>query len=324
MSMKNNYKTLRIRLGGNCNLHCDFCHSNRENEHLIFNPNIIDYVLKGRFNHISYVGGETVLYMPIIVRIASMLPSNILHSYVTNGTIMSGKVLENTLKYHMRVGISINEFTYDKMDYDGLSKYIKSYGKINSACVYSGKYSLDDLDKMFEYVSKRVGYEIQPAYNVMHTTDINSNYKYTDKNIEEFIDGVYRRLDNAVRAYKYGKKTRYMKEFLVVSAWYNHKDNRCFRNNYEVISLDGKHMNCSFNNIRYDTKKELIQSLPKRNFNCSNCELSNKCMTCYLSVTDSECKIYNGIYRAYKAVLKRYGIQRENIMQYYAKYFNKT
>lgn len=76
-----------IKLGGECNLKCKYCHS--ENHKYEFNPDIIDFVKQAGIRRVTFSGGEPLLYWGIIQNITKSLGTDFKYRMVSNLTLLT-------------------------------------------------------------------------------------------------------------------------------------------------------------------------------------------------------------------------------------------
>lgn len=315
-------RQLRVRLGSRCNLDCSFCHSKRLTKYFEYKPEkILEYFLKNHFTAISFIGGEPTLFMDTIVDMAKRLPKGTRISYTTNGSTMEGRVLEDTLKYNIVVAMSINECVLGTTKFEGL----KQLPLLETSSVFSGSKTLDEIDEEYDYVSKMLGYNKFPVYTFAHHIDSNASaFKHREEDIDEFVNGIHKRLWDASHAFVRGRLSRYSRVLAIVNSWFRPMGFGCFHNNnnnnnYRTITADGRPCLCSYSDKIFDTEEEMLKNLPDP-FDCSSCIIpKEQCRVCYLSLDDYECRMMRKMYKLYLATLKKYDIDYKRIEEVFSK-----
>lgn len=309
------FKQLRVHFGNDCNMKCSFCHSIGLDTKIDYKPDkIVSIFNEGGFTACSYVGGETTLYLDKIVDLSNRLPAGVRNSFTTNGSTMEGDILYKTLRNQFVVSVSVNEFTLGSLKYEGL----KQIYQLGTSCVWDGKHTLDEIDKMYDEVSKGLGYLKFPYYNLVHRTGTSSEFHYTDSQIDRFLSDVAYRLQLACHSFVRGKISRYSMLLLTLNTWFSYKGFGCWRDDYITVQADGKYSPCSYSPISFDDFEKadtFIRGSLHNKFKCDSCIVpKNQCKMCYLSLDDTECTILRGVYQIYMRTLKKYRI---NYMEVY-------
>lgn len=307
------FRQLRVHFGDACNLNCSFCHSKPLKEIYHWNPNkIVQYYNDNNFNACSCVGGEPTLYINQIVELIRKLPYRSRNSYTTNGTTMEGDVLTKTLRNRLYVSVSINEFTLDKIKYNG----VRQIYRVGTSCVWDGKHTLDEIDEMVAEFSERLGYVKFPYYNLVHSTPYN-HFSYTDKQIQQYLGDLQKRLELACRAFNKNKVCQYSMVLSMLNQIFRKKKPGCFRiGDYITMNTDGTFTPCSYSNLSFDIaeKAEKTSFQLLSNFKCSTCIVpKDQCSVCMLSTNDTECYIMRETYKIYMHTLKKYRINYNEV-----------
>ncbi len=307
------YKQLRVHLGDSCNLNCSFCHSKPLHKEYKWNPDkIVDFFNSHGFTACSFIGGETTLYIDRIVDLVNRLPFRTRNSYTTNGTTMEGDILKKTLRNNLLVSVSINEFTLDKIKYDG----IRQIYRVGISCVWDGKHTLSEIDEMVSEFSKRLGYVKFPYYNLIHVTPSNSHFRYTDEQIQEYLCGTQERLEKACRAFNKNKICQYSMVLNMLNQTFCNKGFSCLRKDYLTMNADGTFAPCSYSGMKTDTlekSKDIVSGLTKK-FKCDTCIIpKDQCRVCAMSINDAECYIMREMYNIYIRTLKKYKIDYREV-----------
>ena len=97
-------KSIMLKLGGDCNLNCPHCHcSIPEFE---FNPKILDWIGSEPISRINFNGGEPLLYFPTIQRIIEALGDGYDYKFVTNGTLLTTRIIEYCNDHNVNIIVS--------------------------------------------------------------------------------------------------------------------------------------------------------------------------------------------------------------------------
>lgn len=297
-------KVIKIRLGGQCNQNCSFCHSNKDDDY-VFNPKLIPFIKYNHFNKINYGGGEPLVYWDTIKFFMNSFPK-LKHHIVTNGSLFNEEMLEYTQKYDLRIGVSLNDYTnIDKHTLSLLSKV----EQLGYGIVYTGDKTLDEIDDEVDRMNSILNRNIYPNYNLMHTT-CNNTKTYTSKQIQYFIDAVDIRIRSCLDCLKTGKPNKYtLFTFLLVRNLSNKKLPGCNNAKFSCVSLDGRYMSCPYDGS-YLQSIDIELTRPRYNFNkCYSCNLKGKCNSCYKNTTDNECYILNRLYDNINQCLVDYHIE---------------
>lgn len=305
------YKRLKIRLGGRCNQCCSFCHSNDSDDYE-FNKEILPFIKYNNFNRIRYSGGEPLLYWDEIMRIVDYLPDTVDHSIVTNGSLFNERILNDCLANGIRISISINQFTNLS---DEACYYLNQLPNLGTATLYSGDLSFDEIDNQRKSIEDKIGKPIINFYNMMHTIrDTDKSYSLSEMN--DYLKGMEYRLDKSLNELpRINKNSIFLYTFLSL---FSKSSYGCSNPDQLTISLDGRIMNCSYN-LSYNglTINDYNKLYPaKHKSKCYSCNLLGRCKSCYMSINDDECYLYNKLYDMLNTKLDELNLNYDNLLSY--------
>lgn len=300
-------KILKLRLGGKCNQHCSFCHSNK-NDSYELNPKLIPFIKYNHFDKINYGGGEPLIYWDTIKYFINKFP-NMYHHIVTNGSLFNEEMLEYTFKYDLRIGLSLNDFTNLSAKAASLLSKVSKFGY---GIVYTGEKTLDEIDSQMDEMNSILNKKVYSSYNLMHTTNTNT-MSYTKEQADKYIDDLTTRIQSSLYSYVNGNKfNRYnIVTRMNIQNTFANAIPGCLSTNFVSVSLDGRFMECSYDGSYTDkTVDQYWIKYPKYNYSsCYTCPLKGKCKTCYKNKNDMECYIYNKIYNNILTSLTKFKIK---------------
>jgi len=304
--------SLKLRVGSKCNQNCKFCHSHKGDEY-VFNPKIIPFIKYNDFDNVTYGGGEPLVYWDIIKLIVESIP-DIHYTIVTNGSLFNEEMLEYCTKYNIRIYISLT-------DYTNISDYtytlIGKVPQLGTAKLYDGTKTFQELDKLVENFKLKTGRDINSYwYNLMHTTCNNPSMVYTDEMKKHYIDNMKERLKDTLYSKKIGYPTKWscmsqdLHTFLV-----GNRIQGCNTYNHTTISLDGRFMPCSYI-AEYGASIEDLYNydIPKlKSEKCYDCNLVYKCHSCYKTLNNDQCEIYNELYSYVEKICNEYNLDIDKL-----------
>lgn len=304
-------KRLKIRLGGRCNQSCSFCHSNDSDDYE-FNPEVLPFIKYNNFSRIRYSGGEPLLYWDEIMRIVDYLPDTVDHSIVTNGSLFNERIFNDCINHDISISISINQFTNLP---DEACYYLNKLPYVGTATLYSGDLSFDEIDNQRKSIEDKIGKPITNFYNMMHTIR-DTDKSYSDSDISNYFSGMEYRLDNALSDLpRVSDHTIFLYTFLTL---FEPSSYGCSNPEKLTISLDGRIMDCSYN-LSYNglTINDYNKLYPTpHKSKCYNCNLLGRCKSCYISVNDDECYMYNKLYDMLIIKLYKLNLSYDNLLSY--------
>ena len=304
-------KRLKIRLGGRCNQSCSFCHSNDSDDYE-FNPEVLPFIKYNNFSRIRYSGGEPLLYWDEIMRIVDYLPDTVDHSIVTNGSLFNERIFNDCINHDISISISINQFTNLS---DEACYYLSKLPHLGTATLYSGDLSFDEIDNQRKYIEDKIGRHITNFYNMMHTIRY-TDKSYSSKEMSEYLNGMEYRLDKALEDLpRVSDHTIFLYTFMTL---FKPSSYGCSNPEQLTISLDGRIMDCSYNlsynGLTINDYNKLHPTLHKSK--CYSCNLFGRCKSCYISVNDDECYLYNKLYDMLIIKLDKLNLSYDNLLSY--------
>ena len=299
--------SLKLRLGSKCNQNCKFCHSNRGDEYT-FNKKLIPFIKYNDIDTVTFSGGEPLMYWDTIKMIINEVP-NINFTIVSNGSLFNGEILEYCIKYNMTFAVSLNEYT--NID-DDTWKLIGKIPRLMTAKLYDGTKTFEELDKYVEKFQVKTGRPIKTYwYNLMHTIKNNSNISYTKEAKEHYISEMKVRLRDALYSLVINRETKwscllgYLRKFLL-----SRHTQGCNTYDHMTVSLDGRFMDCSYIS-EYDISIDDLYNykIPRlKKEECYECQLVKRCHTCYKTLNNDQCEIYNDLYSYVADTCKEFNI----------------
>ena len=304
--------SLKLRVGSKCNQNCKFCHSNKGDDYE-FNPKIIPFIKYNNFGNITYGGGEPLMYWDIIKYIIESLP-NIHHTIVTNGSLFNEECLSYCLKYNIQIFISLTDYTNIT---DETYKIISKVPQLGTSKLYDGTKSFQELDELVNQFKLKIGRSINSYwYNLMHTTCNNPTYVYTQEMKDHYVSNMKKRIKNALYSRTINRPTRWscmnedIHKFLI-----GRKIQGCNNYYHTTISLDGRFMPCSYI-AKYGVSIEDLYNydIPKlKSEDCYKCPLMFRCHTCYKTLNNDQCEIYNELYSYIKDICNEYNLDIDKL-----------
>lgn len=303
-------RLLKIRLGGRCNQHCSFCHSNTGDSYKL-NPQLFDFIKYNGITRINYGGGEPLMYWDIIKLFVEKFP-DIDHATVSNGSLLTKDKLDFINDHNMHIGVSLNEFSHFNNENYYVMSRIRSLG---TAVIYTGEKSLEDIDRMIYNFSIKIHRPIGSRYNLMHTTHINS-LAYTQETADTYIDGMKQRILIALLDYEKGRVNRYsvILNTLCTPSTYN----RCSDYFFIPVSLDGRFMSCPYDCSYTGDIGHARTHIPGPLYDeCEDCFIKEKCMTCIKNINRWECYIYQAVYKYFYDLLDSHSISLYDLQVFF-------
>lgn len=306
------FKRVYLKLGSKCNLCCKYCHQSQANYK--FNEDIIEYLAKlPLLKLLKFGGGEPLLYQDIITKILRRIDSHkIMVMMVSNGTLLDNK----TIKWLNR-----NNIIY-AVSYDGDSNLrgaVPNWYKLKKVHNFSGLSTVVtskfNYDEFYNDVSKatQISKKNLVSYpNFIHQTIDNPNFDLvTDEAVDKYIKFVCNEMAYEYKYKKQGVSTDYLP---YLRYFENEQDRakdliskqgvRCCNEDNVHLNANGDFMLCSYGhnivgNIYTGIDWNKVNaSIPSK---CKNCSYWQVCRNkCVANITDSNCKIFQGIYEFYK------------------------
>ena len=139
---------------------------------------------------------------------------------------------------------------------------------------------------------------------------------YTDEMKKHYIDNMKERLKDTLYSKKIGYPTKWscmsqdLHTFLV-----GNRIQGCNTYNHTTISLDGRFMPCSYIAEYGATIEDLYNyDMPKlKSEKCYDCNLVYKCHSCYKTLNNDQCEIYNELYSYVEKICNEYNLDIDKL-----------
>lgn len=321
---KKQNKRLVLKLGGQCNLHCKYCHCKRVD--FKFNPDIYKYIEDNGYSHITFGGGETLLYWNIIKEVIEHFGKSMTYSFVSNGNLLNDEMVEFLNQYNVMYCVSYDGKDNYSRDINSAIRW-REFAKINNASfavLYS--YSNENIGKLMNDIDSEIEhYKLQihkgtKHLNFPHSTDINHNDMIDKELAKKYCRVICRFLELEFIELKSAdyNKVNWYRDFPVIkkcfSRYVREQDIRgvkCCNENITPMTIEGKFLLCPYdeqcvgdiyNGIDWDKVESYI---PDR---CKGCPQWKSCMnTCIANITDNECYISKVIHKHFYKLMNKYG-----------------
>lgn len=316
-------KILNLKMGGRCNLQCPHCHC--EPSDYEFNPDIIPFINRQKYDRITFGGGEPLLYLTTVKKLLNLIEPGPVFRMVTNGTLLTKEVAEYLNHYSVNVIVSYDgeQSQRDRSSEPNWQavRFLKNSGL--SVCCYPGNMGFAKLGDDIEALKRKhnLGNIQTPGviHHVcfLHQTDYALNDSVSEDDVESYISQFQVQLDYLFNCYCHGRSLS--ETFLLRRAlqkWYTVKSPEgvaCCNSNVHALTLDGRFILCAYGHhfvgdIYSGLDLEKVASyVPER---CRHCELWHRCKnTCIANVTENECKISKAMCRYLQNRLNELGIK---------------
>lgn len=320
-----NEKRLLIKLGSQCNWQCPHCHNEEVN--YPYNEKLIDFIKKNNYKRITFSGGEPLLYWKTIVKICEALGHDYQYRIITNGSLVDRAKVAFMAKYKISLIVSFDGSDGQRTENPPPNwRMISALKDVSfSTCVYQKNMNLPKIqEELINFCKKykiRPKLSLQPEFihqtSVVHQDDttLETAKEYCRqiaKIIEpEIVSLVEVKEDNA----RFARMMQYHTLRKALAKWFIPKDTtkgiRCFNENINCVSLDGRFLFCPYNDKRIvgDIEKGIdwdkIQSM--RPEKCLKCDIFNICRcSCLANVTENECYIAKTMNRWLNKVTEKY------------------
>lgn len=315
-----NKKTLVLKLGGQCNLNCKYCHCKRVS--FEFNKDIFPYIEREGFDTIVFSGGEPLLYWKYIKLTLETLGKEKTYKIVTNATLLTQEIVEYFNKYNVHVGISYDGDNKSR-DFKYLPKFFLAKGLKNKSLVTL--FSNDNCDNidLLQYQTQRIkekysfSKETSYWFNFVHQTKLANNNKVTRELAKKYCQTLARELE--LDFIKFFRRKYNISDcgvlILTFNKWIRKSKDRgvkCCRESVIPMTIDGKFLLCPYDeqyvgDIYTGIDWNKVESyIPDR---CKGCQLWESCMnTCIANITENECYISKVIYKHFYKLMDKYGV----------------
>ena len=258
------------------------------------------------------------------------LGDTFVYKIVTNGTLLSDKIINFLNQYNIIVFISYDGEDSARDDrlspkYDLLTK-LTNYGL--AVTVYNENLDLLKLSKdivnlkeKYQFKSKNLGF----FPNFTHQTSDNPNNDIDLASAKLYITQLAKLLEDDIIQYKIGVPIKDLSVLYTFSTkWFGKKPQsgvRCCSSNVYNLTLAGDFMLCPYGdtivgNIDKGVNFSLINKyhLPDK---CKSCEILSICRNfCVANITENECFIFKCMYKHYCKLLNKYNIPIKEGMLY--------
>lgn len=324
MNFNNKIEKFYIKLGSSCNLHCKYCHS--VNQKIDFNPEILPILKLMNLKHVTFGGGEPLLYWDLLECIVKYLGNGRIYRVVTNGTLFTQKIIDFCKQYNFVFGISFdgNMSTRDtskEIQWDLISNL--SHVNIVTTFYEENKDIEGTLNSLNGYKEKYL--HIKPNKfstfpNFIHSTK-STGVLSTHELAISYVEQVTEILDEAFRLFCNGEKTYFLKRCFEIYCRGEPGDGiRCCSETNICMLVNGDICSCPytldkvgdifhFNDI--DFKKVREKYLHKR---CVDCDIFNICKNfCCQNITDDECYTIKNLHKNMLFLMKEYNISYNDL-----------
>ena len=317
-------KTLKLKLGGECNLGCTHCHC--EKSFYEFNPDILPWIRSQNFDRIEYGGGEPLLYWDLICGISNQLGRKYSHYFVTNGTLLTPEIV-NYINSNPNIHLSIsfdgykgNRDTSIPVDWS-LVNQLRNFGICS--CYFKGN-TLSDIQNDLNLL-EQTNFVTSGKFNnhsvaFPHQTVFSPNDDITLNEVSLYIKEYKQKLAEAIISYKYGLKlenNHILKQAL--KDWYIPKDYsfgcKCFNDYKQYLTIDGRFMLCPYGHEYIGDiysgidKEKLNKYIPERCKSCSYWEICRN--TCIANITEHECIIFKEMHEFMKSCFTKLNLEEQ-------------
>ena len=318
-------KTIVIKLGGSCNLHCKHCHCLKAEYD--YNPDIIKYIKDNSYKQITFCGGEPTMYFELIKKIVEALNKDYVYKLVTNGTLLTNEMVDFFNIYNFHVGMSYDGNNHSR-DNSFLGRYRK-VTKINKngiAVLYSkDNEDFDKLDNDVYWLRRDwdIGKSDNYWVNFCHQTKIAPNTEITKELAKKYCQFLGIKLEFEFKDYI--SKGRVIDKDMPIlptafKKWVQKKYERgvaCCRESSHALSINGDFLLCPYGDIKVGDiytgiDWDLVESyIPER---CKNCPQWESCHnTCIANITENECYIAKVMHKHFYKLMAKYNVTYDEL-----------
>ena len=313
-----------IKLGGECNLKCKFCHS--ENHQYQYNPDIIDYIKSQGVSRVTFSGGEPLMYWDTITKITQSLGNDINYRMVSNLTLLTEDKVDFLNKYNFLVCGS-----YDGSDglrdcslrprWDVLSKINKQGFAVT---VYQENLNLEKIKNELEVLVSVNRLKNCPSFfpNFVHTTKNVTDGATSLDTAKEYLRQISRLIEVELMTLRQSDEENPLRTRAMLNKalqyWWVEKDYRgvrCANENSYSIALNGKFILCPYEHefigdIYTGLDLEKIDRLTPQK--CKVCPIFNICKgSCWANKTNQECYIARKMNKWLNIVIDKWGVKEK-------------
>lgn len=320
-------KKVVLKLGGMCNLHCKNCHNTAVQ--YTYNPDIVAWMNGYGVDVLHLSGGEPFLYVDLMKEILPKLKTVQTITVTTNGTLVTDDIAAFCNDYNMNVSVSYDgtDSTRDPMlpNYEAISKIHKNG---ISSVFYHGNTNIEKI----QHDVQRLGriHDLSCKNNIthvpafVHQTAQAPNLDTTREDAKRYIQQVGVQLELGFMNYSHHKENRYSlgAVFWFIRHYLDHMPytigSRCCNPRNVALAIDGRFLLCPYgtdavgdiySGIDWDKVESHIPDA------CKLCPIRDVCGTaCAAQITDNECYIMRCLYRHYKKLITKYGIDEQALL----------
>lgn len=321
--IKKKLRSVYIKLGSDCNLHCKYCHA--EKDSFQFNPEILPILKKCSVKNIRFGGGEPLLYWNTIKQIVNYLGNNIEYRIISNGTLFTDEIVNFCNKHRIMVNISIDGINTTR----DISKpiqweYISKLWLSTSVVTFYEE--TKDIRKSLESLNeiKRKYLTVKPSIwssfpNFVHSTK-KTGILSTKELAKDYVLQMTQLADEAFNIYVTISKRQYMSIFLkrIFSTFIEIKNTNgiaCCNENNICILADGTICACTYTYEKVGSifnLEEIDWNKIKNDYiheKCKTCSIFNICRNkCCVEITDNLCYIMREMNKNIKELMEKYDI----------------
>lgn len=305
-------RKLVIRLGGNCNLACKYCHSSKSEYG--YNPDIIEYMKRHRPTEVVFSGGEPLLYFDVIKLIVESSGLECQYKITTNASVLTAEMVDFFNKYNFIIYLSYDGSRGVRVcapiDYDLLRK-IARLGL--AVCVYEENINFVKLGEDVKDLAKELGIGASFFPNFIHET--RPDIVVSNDTIRQYVKqlGYMLEIDFIVHLSETDMcQTPILERCVYLFSDKGNSGVRCCRPDTFNMTISGKFLLCPYGDkvvgdIYMGVDWDLVEGyLPER---CKGCELLPICRNqCVENVTEHECVIFKSLYRHFYKLLDKYKV----------------
>lgn len=119
-------KTCFVMLGNKCNQKCSYCYQDKIDSGFVFDEQIIKTV--NNSDRVMFYGGEPLLYFDVIEYIIKKLNPKNLINITTNGTLLTGPMINFFNKYNIHISLSHDGLKHRELR--GYDDPLKTHGDL--------------------------------------------------------------------------------------------------------------------------------------------------------------------------------------------------
>lgn len=292
-------KHLVFCVGDECNKNCSYCFE-KHNKRYEFPHTLTDDMRKWlsenitKFNRLTIVGGETLLYLDTIYELLDLAPLYMKKMVITNGTLLTNNIVDKLNSYNTTIQISHDgELTNELRGFDVLSTNLDVIKRIEDLSVVS-TITAKNLSIVNNY---------QYIKNILQDKEFKYSFNiYMNKSME----------DDLLVGFDYGMLR---KQLIEIHVLYSDKlSNRLsyYKNRDDVLGtqllLNGDVIELKtakkYGNIIYDKEEDIIDRINADFTHCISCQYDAVCFGKRQLANEHICKTFKAIYEAKEYIEK--------------------